>query len=78
MSRNQDYFLPSRVFKIVYGTIATDGFFAFTGIDSEENHLVDKELWKYEIANAVGKWETFVNDGEAIYLAIKGQTEPTV
>ena len=69
--------MPTRVNKSTYGT-TTAGVFAFTDSDKEDDFIIDKKIWESEMTTALKAHSKFIDNGEAVFLAIKGQTEPTV
>ena len=72
VTMNRDSFMPTRIDRARYGTVAIDGTFSFTNFVREDDYFEDQELWNQEVGSAVKEWNKFSNDGVAIYLTIKG------
>ena len=77
-NRSKASFMPARVVKTDFGTLAANDTFTFTDFASEEDYNHEKDMWKQEATLAIKTYEKFVNDGECLFIAIKGQTDPTL
>ena len=69
-TRDRDSFMPTRVNKSTYGT-TTAGVFTFTDSDREDDYIIDKKIWESEMTTALKAHSKFIDNGEAIFLAIK-------
>ena len=52
------------------------GRITFTNSDREDDCIVDEKMWEPELTTALKAYNKFIDNGEAIFFAIKGQTEP--
>ena len=69
--------MHTRVVKTDYNILAND-IFAFFDFASEEDYNHEKDMWKQEATLAIKTYAKFLNDGKCLFIAIKGQTDPTL
>ena len=77
--KQQAEFMPARVRKNAYGT-SPNGVFIWNApaMESEEDYDHDITVWKTGQAAGLKQFDTYVNNGEYIMLAIQGQIESSV
>ena len=78
--KNQDNFMPADVGRSTYSTMNAAGVFVWNGnvLDIEGRYTRDMKVWDKSVSAGINQWNKYVNDGEFLCLAIKGQIKPSL
>ena len=47
-------------------------------LDTEDQYNIDMQVWNKSVSAAISQWNSYVNNGEALMLAIKGQIDTSL
>ena len=81
--KDQATFLPTCISKIDYGGFTGD-VFTYNGntpaarLEEEERYRGNKSEWESTNKAGINKWNRYEDHGKSIFLAIKGQVEPSL
>ena len=84
--KDQRAFMPTRISRSNYGdfTGADADVFTYHGntpaerMDEEDQYRSDELLWESTFKAGINKWNRYEEHGKSIFLAIKGQVEPSL
>ena len=80
--KEQADFMPPPVRRSSYGSMNTANppVFQWDGnaLDTEDQYNIDMQVWNKSVSAAINQWNSYVNNGEALMLAIKGQIDTSL
>ena len=78
--KNENEFRPIAPRKRNYVMVDAHGVFVWraNALDTEEDYNRDYKLWERSLAAGIKQYVDYVNHGEYIFLAIRGQVEPSL
>ena len=78
--KNQDNFMPADVGRSTYGAMNAAGVFLWNEnvLDTDDRYTRDMKVWDRSVSAGINQWNKYVNNGESLCLAIKGQVEPSL
>ena len=78
--KDEDDFIPTVVRKRDYGTVNNVGVFEWhaAALDTQDEYNRDYKIWDRNVTARIKQWKDYVNNGEYIFLALRGQVEPSL